>query len=183
MNIKQLKYPIGEYISNKNPSKELLSEWINDIEKFPSNLMVTVDRLNEEQLNWIYRPEGWTIIQIIHHCADSHMNSYIRIKLAITENRPTIKPYYEEKWANLADSKSSEIDESITLLVGLHKKLVRLIKSLTNGQLNMVFKHPQHGLDCTVVEYIGVLAWHCNHHLEHIKNGIKSNGKYNFNYS
>ena len=75
MNIKQLKYPIGEYISNKNPSKELLSEWINDIEKFPSNLMVTVDRLNEEQLNWRYRPEGWTIIQIIHHCADSHMNS------------------------------------------------------------------------------------------------------------
>lgn len=181
MNIKQLKYPIGEYISNKNPSSELLSEWINDIEKFPSKLMVTVNRLNEEQLNWRYRPEGWTIVQIIHHCADSHMNSYIRIKLALTENRPIIKPYYEEKWANLADSLSSEIDESITLLVGLHKKLVRLIQSLTNEQLDMIFKHPQHGLECTISEYIGVLAWHCNHHLKHIKNGIKSNGKYNFN--
>lgn len=179
MDIEKLKFPIGKYTPNKSPSKALLNQWITDIESFPNKVEELTHELPVEKLNWKYRPNGWMVKQVIHHCADSHMNSLIRFKLALTENTPTIRPYYENKWANLNDSLTNEIDESIDLLKGLHKKWCRLLKSLTPEQLKLEFKHPEHGLKFNLVENIGLYAWHCNHHLAHIKNGINSMGEFN----
>lgn len=179
MDIEKLKFPIGVYTPNKSPNESMLQQWIEDIESFPTKLEKQTENASTEMLNWAYRPNGWTVKQVIHHCADSHMNSIIRFKLALTEQTPTIRPYYEDKWANLIDSQSDEIEESLTLLKGLHKKWARLLKSLTNEQLAMEFVHPEHGLKFNLAENIGLYAWHCNHHLAHIRNGINSNGKFN----
>ena len=107
------------------------------------------------------------------------MNSLIRFKLTLTEETPLIRPYFEDRWANLNDSLSDEIAESIMLLKGLHKKWVRLLKSLTKEQLKMEYVHPEYGQQYNLAETIGQYAWHCNHHLAHIENGINSKGKYN----
>ncbi len=179
MDIEKLKFPIGEYIPDKKPSKVLLQQWIEDIERFPERVEQLVKHISSEKLSWKYRPNGWMVKQVIHHCADSHMNSIIRFKLAMTEDSPTIRPYYEDRWAKLDDSLTDEIEESLMLLKGLHSKWVRLLKSLTEEQLEMEFIHPEHELKFNIAENIGNYAWHCNHHLAHIKNGINSMGKFN----
>lgn len=179
MNIEKLKFPIGAYIPNKIPNEKLLQQWIEDIENFPARVDQLTKNISVEQLNWKYRPNGWTVKQVIHHCVDSHMNSIIRFKLALTEDTPIIRPYYEDRWANLNDSLTDEINESLILLNGLHKKWARLLKSLTKEQLQMEFVHPEHELKFNIAENIGNYAWHCNHHLAHIKNGIDSVGQYN----
>jgi len=179
MNIEKLKFPIGKYISNKSPSDDLINQWIEDIELFPARVEGLIKDISHEKLSWKYRPNGWMVKQVIHHCADSHMNSIIRFKLALTEETPTIRPYNESRWADLKDSLTDEITESIILLNGLHKKWSRLLKSLTKEQLKMEFIHPEHGLKFNLAENIGNYAWHCNHHLAHIKKGINSNGAYN----
>jgi len=175
----KLKFPIGEYIPNKNPNKDELNGWINEIKNFPSQLNIITKNISIQELNWRYRPNGWTVKQVIHHCADSHMNSLIRFKLALTEDTPTIRPYHEDKWAELIDSSDNDISDSMILLKGLHSKWVKLLQNLTEEQLKLEFVHPQHGLKFNLAENIGNYAWHCNHHLEHIKLGIKSNGKNN----
>ena len=179
MNIERLKFPIGEYIPNKSPNETLLQQWIENIEIFPARVEDLIKGISTEKLNWKYRPNGWMVKQVIHHCADSHMNSIIRFKLALTEQTPTIRPYYEDRWADLNDSLTDEINESLNLLKGLHKKWTRLLKSLTKEQLEMEFVHPENGRKFNLAENIGIYAWHCNHHLAHIKNGINSKGKYN----
>lgn len=179
MDIEKLKFPIGQSIPNKNPNEQLLNQWIDTIEKFPSRVKQSVKDVSVEKLNYRYRPNGWAVKQVIHHCADSHTNSIIRFKLALTEQTPIIKPYHEDRWANLTDALSDEIEESLILLDGLHKKWVRLLRGLTKDQLNMEFIHPEHGLKFNIAESIGTYAWHCNHHLAHINNGIGSKGKYN----
>jgi hypothetical protein len=175
----KLKFPIGEYIPNKNPNKEVLNKCVDEIKNFPSRLEVLTKNISIEKLNWKYRPNGWTVKQVIHHCADSHMNSIIRFKLALTEDTPTIRPYYEEKWAELIDSLDNEISDSMFLLKALHSKWVKLLQNLTEEQLKLEFVHPEHGLKFNLAENIGNYAWHCNHHLAHIKLGIESNGKNN----
>ncbi len=179
MNLQQLKFPIGEYVSNTNISKALLNSWIQDIEGFPSKVEQLTENSTIAQLNWKYRPEGWTVKQVIHHCADSHMNSIIRFKLALTEERPKIRPYFEDRWAELTDSQDDNISDSITLLKGLHKKWVVLLRDLSEEALQREFIHPEHGKRFNLADNIGVYAWHCNHHLAHIKNGLMTNGKYN----
>lgn len=179
MDIEKLKFPIGTYAPNKDPNEKLIQKWIGDIESFPSKIESLTIATTAESLNWKYRPNGWTVKQVVHHCSDSHMNSIIRFKLALTEDVPTIRPYYEDRWANLSDSLTDEIDDSLTLLRGLHKKWTRLLKSLSKEQLALEFVHPEHGQKFNLAENIGNYAWHCNHHLAHIRNGINSKGKYN----
>lgn len=179
MTLHELQYPIGEYIPNKNPEDKILTKWINDIESFPSSLVEITNGLSVENLNWKYRPNGWSVKQVIHHCADSHMNSIIRFKLALTEDAPTIRPYYENRWAELSDSLDNNLSDSLTLLKGLHKKWTLLLKGLTQEELQLEFIHPEHGQRFNLAENIGNYAWHCNHHLAHVQNGITSNGKYN----
>jgi len=178
MNLEQLKFPIGRFKKPNIITKEILQDWIADIEVFPKRLSEEVANLSDLQLDTPYRPEGWTIRQVVHHCADSHMNSFIRLKLALTEESPIIKPYYEDRWAELDDSKNMYIIPSLKMLEGIHERWTKLLMNLSDEQLSRVFIHPEHGKSFRVDENIGIYAWHCNHHLAHIiqaKNNITFN--------
>ncbi len=179
MNLEKLKFPIGKYQPNKFPNQNLVQQWIKTIEDFPSEVKQITQNISKEQRNYLYRPNGWNVKQVIHHCADSHMNSFIRFKLALTEENPTIRPYFEEKWAEIIDGINDDITLSINLLESLHSKWVYLLKNLTEAQLQRKYTHPEHGTVFNLYETIGSYAWHCEHHLAHIKNGIASNGIYN----
>ena len=156
-------------------SQEEKQIWINRISTFPARLHKEVIGLKNEQLDTAYRPDGWTIRQVIHHCADSHMNSFIRFKLALTEDNPTIKPYWEDRWGELVDSKMA-IEFSLHILDGLHTRWTALLDSLTEAELKREFKHPEHSTPFKIDEYIGMYAWHSNHHLAHITELKKRKG-------
>ena len=173
--LEQLKFPIGKFSKPDSFTKELLTLFISDIESFPQKLQQEVAHLNEQQLDTPYRPEGWTIRQVVHHCADSHMNSIIRFKLALTEEQPVIKPYLEDKWAELQDYKLP-IEPSLQLLEGLHFRWAILLKSFNEADLERKFIHPEHGKEFCLDEAIGMYAWHCNHHLAHITELKKREG-------
>lgn len=175
MTIEQLKYPIGQFEKPNEITKEILNKWITDISTFPEGLLKEVMYLTNKQLDTPYRPNGWTIRQVVHHCADSHMNSLTRLKLALTEDQPTIKPYFEERWAELLDSKSMPIEPSLKMIEGIHERWTILLKNLTKEQHGRVFIHPEHGNIFRIDENIGVYAWHCNHHLSHIIQTKKRN--------
>lgn len=178
MLFKELQYPIGPCPDCTLASPKQIQNWTLEIESFPKELNRLTSELTKEKLNWKYRPNGWTIKQVIHHCADSHMNSFIRFKLALTEETPAIRPYFEDKWAELPDSLTPDISTSVALLTALHHKWVFLLKNLTKEQLQLEFVHPEHGQKFSLAENIGVYAWHCNHHLAHIKNALKAQGIY-----
>lgn len=168
MDIEKLKYPIGKHEPPVNYSSRVREELIQILENFPSKIRAAIFDLNNEKLDTPYRPEGWTIRQVVHHCADSHMNSLIRFKLALTEDTPIIKPYLEEKWAVLGDSKNFPIEPSLTILEGVHVRLTALLRSLSWEQLNRTFIHPEHGNAVSLNENMSIYAWHCRHHLAHI---------------
>lgn len=168
--MERLKYPIGQLQIPKNISVKEIEEWISDIEEFPSKLKNLVKNLSEEQLNTPYRNGGWTVRQTIHHCGDSHVHSYIRFKWALTENQPTIKAYYEDRWAELFDTKDAPIELSLLLIKALHAKWVFLLKGLTDNDLNKVFIHPESGDTVSLKKNIAIYVWHCKHHYAHIEN-------------
>lgn len=174
-----LKYPIGMFEPQERVETGELESWIKVIADFPAKLSDLTGVLNVERLNWKYRPGGWTIKQVVHHCADSHMNSYIRFKLALTEVSPIIRPYLEERWAELDESKDDEIVDSLKLITALHSKWVQLIESLNESQLNLSYVHPETGQSVTLDGAIGLYAWHYDHHRSHITHALESNGKYN----
>lgn len=163
-----LKYPIGKFECPIDFKAKDLEGYINTIETFPANLIKEVAHLNDKQLDTPYRDEGWTIRQVVHHCADSHMNSLIRFKLALTEDNPTIKPYLEDRWAELPDGKDLPISHSITLLEGLHARWAFLLRSFNATDLKRTFIHPESKRIYFLDENIGLYAWHCQHHLAHI---------------
>jgi len=175
MTIEQLKYPIGKFDKPSVITEDILKEWISDISTFPKRLLREVINLTDEQLDTPYRPNGWTIRQVVHHCADSHMNSLTRLKLALTEDQPTIKPYFEERWAELLDTKNMPIQPSLKMIEGIHERWTVLLNNLTDEQYGRIFIHPEHGKTFRVDENIGVYAWHCNHHLAHITETKKRN--------
>ena len=179
MDIEKLKFPVGQYIPIRQPDKALLDQWIAIIEHFPEALEKLTAGKPAEHLNWKYRPDGWTVKQVVHHCADSHMNSMIRFKLALTEETPTIRPYFEDRWAELADGLTTDISASMQLLKGLHQKWALLLKRLADEDLELEFVHPEHGTKFNLAETIGMYAWHCKHHLAHVENGLNSGGAFN----
>ena len=166
--LNKLKFPIGKFIKPEILTKDLLNKYISEIELFPSRLKAEVITLSGSQLDTQYRPEGWTIRQVVNHCADSHMNSLTRFKLTLTEDNPVVKPYYEERWAELADSKFIAILPALLMLEGIHIRWTILLKALDEKDLAKSFIHPEHGKEFRLDENIGVYAWHCNHHLAHI---------------
>lgn len=174
----KLKYPIGEFNKPELITSQQIENWINSIETLPNSIASITKNLSEEELNYKYRPEGWTIKQVVHHCVDSHINSLLRFKLALTENTPTIRPYFEDRFAQLIDY-SESIDIPISILTGIHKKLVILLKNLNQGDLKLEFVHPEHGKHFSLEETIGVYAWHSNHHLAHIKQALRYKGTFN----
>jgi hypothetical protein len=174
--LEKLRFPIGEFQKPDTISQNDLETWIIAIENFPRKIKTLTKSLSVEQLNWIYRPNGWTIKQVVHHCADSHMNSFIRFKLALTEDIPTIKPYEEDRWAELTDGNSDTILPSIQIIEGLHTRWVILLKSFGEKELKRQFTHPTNNKTSCLDEIIGVYAWHCDHHLAHIEQAILYKG-------
>ncbi|WP_040278680.1 YfiT family bacillithiol transferase [Psychroserpens damuponensis] len=174
----KLRFPIGEFKKPNCISSETIHIWISDIEHFPSEIEKITKNLSTNSLNWQYRPEGWNIKQVVHHCADSHMNSIIRFKLALTEDDPIIKPYFEDRWAHLIDGNDDNIDHSLNLLKGLHAKLGQLLKHISKEELSREFIHPEHGKRFRIDETIGIYAWHSNHHLAHVKQAIAHKGQF-----
>ncbi|HEY0090983.1 MAG TPA: putative metal-dependent hydrolase [Flavobacterium sp.] len=167
MTLEQLKYPLGKFQPPDVFTKDILNTYIDSIAKFPSKIIYETNNLTEDQLNTPYRPQGWTIRQVVHHCADSHINSLVRFKWALTEETPTIKPYEEALWAELADCKMP-LAASYKILEGVHQRWVVLLNSLDGHALAKGFIHPNHGRELKLPEVIGIYAWHCNHHLAHI---------------
>ncbi|MGG0186626.1 YfiT family bacillithiol transferase [Bacillus rhizoplanae] len=162
----ELRYPIGHFTYEENITQDTIENWIGQIENLPIELTQAVKDLDKNQLDTPYRPGGWTVRQVVHHIADSHMNSYIRFKLALTENNPTIKPYMEEKWAELPDS-TLPIDVSLSLLESLHTRWVTLLRSMKSNDLAKTFNHPESGSNKLGVT-VGLYAWHGRHHTAHI---------------
>ena len=170
----KLKYPLGKFKKPDVINHEVIENWIYEIELFPSRIWDLVKGLGEGELKWRYRPGGWTIQQLVHHCADSHMNNFIRFKLSMTEDTPSIKPYYEDKWAEMPDYDLVPIEESINIIEGLHSRWIVLLKYLSSEDLRKEFVHQEHGRRFTLAENIGIYAWHSNHHLAHIKLALKN---------
>ena len=177
MDIEKLRFPIGRF--NWTPeqnNEQLLVSRIDSIAAFPAEMSAAVDSLTDAQLDTVYRPDGWTLRQVVHHCADSHMNSYIRFKLALTEDVPTIKPYDEAQWGLLPDAVSLPLAPSLKILEGLHLRWTVLLRSLNTADRMKKFLHPEQGRAITLEEYIAFYAWHGRHHLVHITNCRERNG-------
>lgn len=162
-----LRYPVGKFSYDGPPNEEQKQHFINVIANTPANLESTVQGLSPAQLDTPYRPGGWTVRQVVHHLPDSHMNSYVRFKLALTEDEPTIKPYAEDRWAELADTKIVPIETSFILLESLHARWVALLRSLTPEQWKRNFRHPELGL-MSLEKTLALYAWHGRHHVAHI---------------
>jgi hypothetical protein len=158
--------PAGEFVAEENIRPERRAELIAVIEKAPANLRKTVAGLSEEQLNTRYR--NWTIRQIVHHLPDSHVNSYIRFKWALTEEQPTIKAYHEDRWAALEDSRTGDIEAPLALLEGLHACWVLLLRSMTEPDFSRSFIHPETGKSVSLNDALCYYAWHCRHHTAQI---------------
>ncbi|MCA0133775.1 YfiT family bacillithiol transferase [Winogradskyella alexanderae] len=173
-----LRFPIGECQIPEAITSNHINGWINDIVELPDALVHITENLSETALNYKYRPKGWTIKQVIHHCADSHMNSLIRFKLALTEHRPTIRPYFEDRFAKLADY-NQPIDSAIAILKGVHQKLGIMLRALDTVELKREFIHPEHNKTYRIEEAIGLYAWHSNHHIAHINQALKNKGQFN----
>ncbi|MDT0559310.1 putative metal-dependent hydrolase [Ichthyenterobacterium sp. W332] len=177
--LEQLKFPVGTFQKPNTITQDYIEECINTIEAFPQNIKDQINGLDLNALNYKYRPNGWNIKQVVHHCADSHMNSIIRFKLALTENTPTIRPYYEDRWATLIDGNDNNLENSLHILTGVHGKLGKLLRNISKEDLKREFVHPEHGKHFSLEETIGIYAWHSNHHLAHIKQALKFKGAFN----
>jgi len=162
-----LRYPIGKFHFEGPLTESLKQASLADIARAPANLRAAVNGLSDVQLDTPYRPGGWTVRQVVHHVPDSHLNSYVRFKLGLTEDEPTIKPYAEDRWAELADTKSTPIEVSLTLLESLHDRWVRLLRSLTPEEWKRTFRHPELGA-MTLEKTLALYAWHGRHHVTHI---------------
>ena len=171
----ELKYPIGKFTPPASYTNADIETWINDIKTLPGKLRQTISTLNEKQLDTPYRPGGWTIRQLVHHIADSHMNSIIRFKWALTESTPTIKAYEENDWAMLADYRLP-VEPSLKILEGVHQRLVALFESFTENEWSRDFIHPETGATIHLKRNLALYAWHSKHHLAHITEAIKKFG-------
>jgi uncharacterized damage-inducible protein DinB len=162
-----LRFPIGKFHYEGPTTQQQMVTFLNDVAQTPANLRAAVEGLSDSQLDTPYRPEGWTVRQVVHHVPDSHLNSYVRFKLALTEEEPTIKTYAEDRWAELSDTKATPIEVSLTLLDSLHDRWVRLLRSLTPEQWKRTFRHPEMG-PMTLEKTLALYAWHGHHHVAHI---------------
>jgi hypothetical protein len=162
-----LQYPIGKFQWGGAITGEQRKRLIDQIEQAPAQLRQAVAGLTEEQVDTPYRPNGWTVRQVVHHLPDSHMNTYIRFRLALTEDEPTIKPYDQERWAVLEDARTAPLELSLSLLQSLHQRWVLLLRSLRPQDFARTFRHPELGV-VALDKYLGMVAWHGRHHTAHI---------------
>ena len=162
-----LQYPVGKFQWGGPINHEQRKQLIGQIEQAPAQLRQAMAGLTLGQIDTPYRPGGWTVGQVVHHLADSHMNAYIRFRLALTEDEPTIKPYDQERWAALEDARTAPTELSLSLLESLHRRFVLLARSLRAEDFARTFRHPEIGL-VTLDKLLGMYAWHGRHHIAHI---------------
>ncbi len=166
-----LRYPIGKFQWTAPESEEQSAKdrtgYIEVLSKLPGQMRAAVRDLRAEQLDTPYRPEGWSVRQVVHHVPDSHMNAYIRFKLALTEEQPQIKPYNEAEWAKLPDSNVTPVEVSLHLLAALHSRWVDVLQSMRPSDFGRTLYHPEHGV-LTLDRMLAMYAWHSDHHLSHI---------------
>lgn len=170
-----LRYPIGKFHFEGSVGEEQKNKLIDDIAQAPENLRAAVKDLSPLQLDTPYRDGGWTVRQLVHHVPDSHVNAYVRYKLALTEDEPTIKPYAEDRWAVLADTQATPVEVSLALLVSLHDRWVRLLRSLQPQDWKRSFRHPELG-QVSLEKNLALYAWHGRHHVAHITSLRERNG-------
>jgi len=170
-----LRYPIGKLQRVASVNDGQRKAMIDAIADTPAKLKAAVAGLNEQQLDTPYRPGGWTVRQVVHHLPDSHLNAFIRFKLALTEDKPTIKPYDEARWAELADAKAP-IEPSLVLLDSLHKRWLVLLNSLGPADWQRSMVHPEHPAPMTLDDVLQIYAWHGRHHVAHITSLRERNG-------
>ena len=170
-----LQYPVGRFAWPDAVTLEDRRRFIYEIEQTPKNLRAAVAGLSDQQLDTPYRPGGWTVRQVVHHVPDSHLNSYLRFRLALTEDEPTIKPYDQGRWAELADARTAPVELSLALLDSLHKRWVLLLRSLSAADCSREFRHPELG-EVTLEKNLALYAWHGRHHVAHITSLRESMG-------
>ena len=163
-----LRYPIGPFRFDGDAGSSQREQWIVQIAAAPDQLRAAVAGLSPEQLDTPYRDNGWTVRQVAHHLPDSHLNAYTRMKLALTEEEPTIKPYEEARWAELPDARGGDIEVSLALLEALHRRWLLLLRQLSAEDFARRFRHPEHGRSMSLGEALALYAWHGRHHLAHI---------------
>ena len=163
-----LRYPVGKFTFPEQINADEIAAMFKTIEKLPAKLRNAVSNMSEDQLNTPYRDGGWTVRQVVHHLFDSHSNSYTRMKLAMTEDNPVIKPYFEARWAELEDGKNAPVELGLELVELLHKRWLIFLRSLTEKDLQRVFFHPDNKRSQTIAQTIALYAWHSRHHLAHI---------------
>jgi len=168
LDLQKLKFPIGEFSSLESYTTEQINSYIADIEALPLQLRKEVEGLSDVQLETPYRPDGWTIRQVVHHIPDSHMNAFIRFKLTLTEDNPAIRPYFEDRWANLSDAKMPA-DVSLNLTEAVHARWVNILKNMKPEEFERQYTHPEYKKVFTLKEALHMYSWHGKHHLEHIK--------------
>jgi hypothetical protein len=166
-NLDELRFPIGRYSEQAYPTPSDRAAHLEALRMLPECLGAGASGLNQSQLETPYRDGGWTVRQVVHHVADSHANAYIRCKLALTEDWPTIKPYDEAAWASLADARLLGIDISLTLIAALHLRWVALFESIAGEDFEKGYRHPERGPQ-TLAQALALYAWHSRHHTAHI---------------
>lgn len=165
--MEDLKYPIGKFKSEAEITETRRIQLINEIASAPAALREAVNGLSKDHLDTPYRPGGWTVRQVVHHLPDSHINAYVRFRLALTEDQPTIKPYEQQVWAELPDARNAEIEMSLKLLESLHQRWVFLLRSMKSEDFQRKFVHPEGGVQ-PLDQTLQVYAWHGKHHVAHI---------------
>jgi uncharacterized damage-inducible protein DinB len=161
------RFPIGKFHYEGPLTTEQKQTFLDEVAQTPANLRAAIKGLSDSQLDTPYRDGGWTVRQVVHHVPDSHMNSYVRFKLALTEDEPTIKTYAEDRWAELGDTKATPVEVSLALLENLHDRWVRLLRTLTAEDWKRTFRHPELG-PMTLEKTLTLYAWHGRHHVAHI---------------
>lgn len=163
----ELKYPIGRFRPPSSASPREREVWIDQIDELPVALRAATAGLDDHQLDTSYRDGGWTVRQVVHHIPDSHLNSYVRFRLALTEDTPRVKPYDEGRWAELDDARTGPIEESLALTDALHARWVRLLRSMNEHDWSRAVDHPESG-HYPLVKMLALYAWHGRHHVAHI---------------
>ena len=170
-----LRFPVGRFQRPVSLTPEQRRTAIDAIVATPGDMRKAVRGLDNSRLDTPYRPDGWTVRQVVHHVPDSHMNAFIRFKLALTEDRPTIKPYDEAAWANLEDARSTPIETSLTLLDSLHDRWVRVLRSMSTSDFARELNHPENGI-MNLDQVLALYEWHGKHHVAHITRLRDRNG-------
>jgi uncharacterized damage-inducible protein DinB len=170
--LNNLRFPVGRFTPTQPVSSEVIEQCIDTISSFPQKLRAVTAGMSEAQLNIPYREGGWTIKEVVHHCADSHMNAFIRFKLGLSEDNPTIKPYLQDEWVKQPDVKKESINVSLHLLEALHIRWTSLLEDMNKADFERTFYHPEMKKPITLAKNLCLYAWHCDHHLGHVT-GLK----------